>query len=365
MPKTSKKEEKEIYKKLLERIDSLSFGFPKSYIGSDRNLIKTIFSLEDAKDYLLMDSKWMTAKDYAEKNGFSLEESTEKLERMANKGLIFRKHREQDEYKQFPFVLGFLEFQIHNASKDMLMHTALYMITSKFGSRMSQTMPFYRTVPVNQDVVEGSVVMPYENIDEILNRHTRFCVAPCMCRTMYKMKPFNPCKHPLETCITTDDYATFYIENGFGREITKEEARDILVSGTKDGRVINVTNSKDGENICSCCACGCGMLYLKSKYPGPSKDYWSNYYSNVNTEKCVQCGLCVKKCPFGYIKQGKDKAIKIDQKACLGCGICAEACPTKALKLVRKENTYEPPETYEDAVALWEENTKKDYSNFK
>ncbi|MCQ2086901.1 MAG: 4Fe-4S binding protein [Bacilli bacterium] len=361
----TKKETKEIYDRLLQVIDNLSFGFPKSYIRSDRKLIQTIFTVEDAQDYLLLEDKYTTAQEFADKNNFTLEVATEKLERLAKKGLIFRRHREVDEYRQYPFVLGFLEFQIHNASKEMLMHTALYMITSKFGSRMSQTMPFYRSIPINKNVVEGSKVEPYEDLDAILDRHTRFAVAPCMCRTMYKMKPFNKCHHPIETCITTDDYATFYIENGFGREISKEETREILLSGQKDGRIINVTNSKDGENICSCCACGCGMLYLKTKYPGPSKDLWSNYFSEVDNEKCKKCGLCVNKCPFKYIKQNKDKSIKIDQKACLGCGICAASCPSNALKLIRKENSYEPPETYDDAVQMWQEQTKKDYSNFR
>ena len=365
MEKVSKKFEKEAYDKLLETIDSISFGFPKSRLGSDKKLIRTIFALEDAIDFVKMTDKWMTATDYANKNNLIVEESTAILERMASKGLIFRRHREQDEYKQFPFVLGFLEFQVKNASQATLMHTGLYMVSSKFGSRMSQTMPFYRTVPVNKELVEGSVVMPYDDIDALLDRHTKFAVAECLCRKMYKMKPFNKCHHPMETCITTDDYATFYIENGFGKEITKEEAREIIMDGQNDGRVINVTNSQDGENICSCCECGCGMLYLKTKYPGPSGDFWSNYYSECDSEKCVKCGACVKNCPFGYIKQDKNGNVKIDQSACLGCGICASKCPAKALHLKAKENQYEPPVTYDDAIELWKEKTVKDYKNFK
>ena len=67
-----------------------------------KKLIRTIFALEDAIDFVKMTDKWMTATDYANKNNLSVEESTAILERMASKGLIFRRHREQDEYKQSP-----------------------------------------------------------------------------------------------------------------------------------------------------------------------------------------------------------------------------------------------------------------------
>lgn len=362
----NKKEETQIYKALLKTIDNLSFGFPKSYLKSDIALIKKLFTVDDAKDFIMMGDGWITIKSYADKNNLSEEEAKAKLEGLANKALIFRVHKEDhDEFRQFPFVLGFLEFQVEKMDKGALMQTGLYMISSKFGKRMSQTMPFYRSVPINKEVVEGSKVLPYDDIDAILDRHTRFAVAPCICRIMYKMKPFNKCNHPIETCITTDDYATFYIENKIGREITKQEARQIMLDGEKDGRIINVTNSKDGENICSCCKCGCGMLYLKMKYPGPGTDYWSNYYSSVDNSKCVKCYTCIKKCTFGYIKKRKDGYIKIDTKGCLGCGICVKNCPTKALTLKMKEKTYEPPETYEEAIEIWQEKTAKDYKNFK
>ncbi len=361
---------KETLTKLLEKIDTLSFGFPKSWLKSDRKLISYIFSQETADIFLLLEKGYQTAQRFAEVNSLSLEQANEKLELLANKGLIYRRHgKEGYEYSAYPFVAGFLEFQAgrKDIGKGMLLHTGMYMITSKFGKRMSQTMPFYRTIPHDPDLVEGGKVVPYDDINELLDRHTRFAVAPCLCRMMYKLKPFNKCNHPIETCIETDEYADFFIETGIGREITKEEARKIIEDGKKDGRVINVTNSKEGENICSCCKCGCGMLYLKTKYPGPSGQKWNNYYATFDQSKCVKCGACKDACGFGYLKRKKNGQVVINQEQCLGCGICASKCPTKAITLVKKadENIYIPPETYDDAIELWEKNTVKDYKNGK
>lgn len=46
-------------------------------------------------------------------------------------------------------------------------------------------------------------------------------------------------------------------------------------------------------------------------------------------EKCTQCNLCVRVCPYFAIEM-KDK-ITFDHDACFGCGLCISKCPTKAL----------------------------------
>ncbi len=370
-----------LYRDLLKRIDELSYGFPKSFLGADILLIKKIFSEQDAKDFLLMGKRYETAEEYAEKNGFTIEEAKEKLDRMANRGLIFRRHRERgDEYGQFPFVMGFLEWQGSRSGegKSWLYYTAMYMATSRWGKRMTQTMPFYRTIPQHPGMVKGSVIKPYDDIEAMLDKHTRFAVGHCVCRMMDRSIPGNKCNHPIETCIETDDYATYYIETGIGREITKEEALAILREGEKDGRIIQATNSQEGENFCSCCGCGCGMLRMRSMFPGPANSIWSNHYCEIDYDKCISCGKCVSRCPFGYIKQEKkaktpnckgklSRRVEIKTDDCLGCGLCVSTCPTQAMSLRQKpeEDLYTPPPTYDDAMEIWEATTKKDYNKFK
>ena len=369
-----------LYRDLLKRIDEQSYGFPKSFVGADLMFIKQVFSEDDARDYLLIGKRFETAQQYADRNNFTLEVARRKLDRMAMKGLIFRRHRPGgDEYGQYPFAMGFLEWQGKRTdSKKMFWATALYMATSRWGRRMTQTMPFYRTIPMHPEMVQGSVIKPYDNVETLLDKHTRFAVGHCICRTMDRSIPGNKCNHPTETCIETDDYATFFIETGIGREITKEEALQILRDGEKDGRIIQATNSQFGENFCSCCGCGCGMLKMRKMFPGPANNIWSNHYSEIDYNKCISCGKCVQRCPFDYISQEKKplhpnckgkmtRRVTIDTDKCLGCGLCVSTCPTKAISLRQKaqENIYTPPETYEDAMEVWEATTKKDYNHFK
>lgn len=358
----------DLYGKLLRRLDELSFGFPKSFLGMDRLFVKQIFTKEDARDFLMMAEGFQTPAMYAAKNNITEADASERLERMVSHGEIFRRHCKDNpdiyEYEQHPWAMGFMEWQVKNPKRNWLYTLSGYIISSRIGKRMSQTMPFYRTIPMHKEFVEGSVVAPYEDLDAIMARHTRFAVANCICRMLDDVKPNNPCKHPLETCIETDDYATFYIETGMGREITREEALAILRAGEKDGRVVNVSNSKDGENLCSCCECGCGMMYLKTHYPGPSKEKWSNYYVEIDHDKCVACGACTKKCTFGVLSKSEE-GIHADLDKCLGCGLCVSSCKSGAIHLRQKENPYEPPEDYGEAMEIWGKITRKDYNRFK
>lgn len=351
---------KDVYEELARSFDALSFGYPKGMFRADKMVLKKFYDKDEARYFVDMGPGYITAADYAQKNALPLEEAERRLEHLGNKGLCFRRRRpDQVEYKQYPFMMGLIEFQTHNEDRSWAAPVGLWMFTSTFGERMTHSMPMYRTIPFEQNFEEGSVVLPYDDINKILDRHQVFSVMTCLCRTIFKMKPGNKCTHPMDTCIMTDDYARFIIENGWGREITRQEAYDILIAGREDGRIMNVVNSQDGENICSCCDCGCGLLYLKRKFPGPGAKYWATYYSEFDGDKCVKCGLCHSRCPMGALKVDKE-TISIDKQACLGCGICTSVCKKGALTLRRKpdEELLIPPETYDDAMEVWQSERK-------
>jgi NADH-quinone oxidoreductase subunit F len=52
------------------------------------------------------------------------------------------------------------------------------------------------------------------------------------------------------------------------------------------------------------------------------------------TEKCPNCGLCVKACPEKAITpQGKKKPVLLDQKKCIKCGSCYDVCKLDAVQV--------------------------------
>jgi len=73
-----------------------------------------------------------------------------------------------------------------------------------------------------------------------------------------------------------------------------------------------------------------------------------------DSQKCVQCGACVKICPVGA-HRFDDGEHGLDRPRCLACGKCAIACPGEALKLCGYLQT--PEEVFQEVL--------KDYIFYK
>ena len=53
----------------------------------------------------------------------------------------------------------------------------------------------------------------------------------------------------------------------------------------------------------------------------------------LNTEKCIGCGMCAVVCPHGVFEIEERKARIVDRDACIECGACAGNCPVEALSV--------------------------------
>ena len=60
---------------------------------------------------------------------------------------------------------------------------------------------------------------------------------------------------------------------------------------------------------------------------------------SLNTNTCMGCGICLKKCPNGAIRINAQGAMEYDRSRCTACGLCAQLCPTEARKRFGEEVT--------------------------
>ena len=103
-----------IYQKLRKQLDQYSIGFPEAKSGVDLKILKSLYSEEETELFLDLSMRLEPPASIAERTNRDVNITTELLETMAQKGLLFRK-RKQDNvyYAAIPFVIGSFEFQLN------------------------------------------------------------------------------------------------------------------------------------------------------------------------------------------------------------------------------------------------------------
>ncbi|MDE5756091.1 MAG: 4Fe-4S dicluster domain-containing protein, partial [Clostridia bacterium] len=57
--------------------------------------------------------------------------------------------------------------------------------------------------------------------------------------------------------------------------------------------------------------------------------------------KCINCKICEKQCANGVHTFDEKRGIMLaDDTKCVNCHRCVATCPTRALKIVKSDNTY-------------------------
>lgn len=256
-----------IYRQLQEKLDTLGGGFPASGVGEegpDINFLKRFYTEEDAWYILNMADGYQTADEFAAANGIDPTLAAEKLYDISKRSLIYRESIDGAvNYCHIPMVHGTYEFLWPQYEKEWLDDYYKMMDTGRFN--MDKSVPMFRQVPVRKEVVvPGTKMLPFDDLEAILDKHTSFAVAACACRLNRKVRELPVCNHEIETCINLGGFADYSVENEFARRITREEVMDILQRGVEQGRVISAMDSQEVEVLCSCCKCCCGPLMGKT-----------------------------------------------------------------------------------------------------
>ncbi len=70
-----------------------------------------------------------------------------------------------------------------------------------------------------------------------------------------------------------------------------------------------------------------------------------------NENRCTNCRICEKQCSNGVHTYDPGKKIMIsDDSKCVDCQRCVSFCPTKALKIVKSNNTFKENANWSDST---------------
>ena len=264
--------------------------------------------------------KNMTAQEIAKRCKKPLEETKKLLWDLAVAG-VMRVHSENGtDYYMLPiWVPGIMEMMVANkeqAEKYPVMAECFEEYTRRRTRLLGPNVPvgkgLMRVIPVEEAIDGENHAASYEEVSTYIENAWRLCVSDCTCRRSRRLMG-EGCGHlEKDMCIQLDEGADYFIRTGVGREITKEEAYEILKRAEENGLVHEIQNL-DGEGktvaICNCCSCSCFSLRVGKYYMSPDFNR-SNYVSSIDAEKCVACGQCVENCQVNALHLGRKLCAK-------------------------------------------------------
>ncbi|MCK4238319.1 MAG: hypothetical protein KAX33_04295, partial [Candidatus Lokiarchaeota archaeon] len=207
-----------VYRQLQQRLDDLPVGFPSTKTGVEINLLKILFTPEEAKIAIKLNFMPEPLKKIhrrVKKMGISITELEKILERMVEKGTIiggdiFDSEREEMTYSNSLYAPGIFDFQLKKLTKELVENHHKYIDEVLSRELVDKNIPsILRTIPVETSLTPEHHVGNYDNVKKLIeNSDGPFAVMDCICRKSEVIMG-KPCKNTtlLETCITLEEGA--------------------------------------------------------------------------------------------------------------------------------------------------------------
>jgi H+/Na+-translocating ferredoxin:NAD+ oxidoreductase subunit B len=331
----------EPYLRLREFLDLFPLGFPATDSGVELRILRRLFTVEEAETAVLLTPFPEEASQVATRAGVPVETLETRLAAMAEKGLVFRVRREgKTLYGAAPFMIGLYEYSVEKIDNELAGLYRQYYEEAYLDEMGASNVPGFKVLPINESVEAETVLYPFLDLVEQVKAARKISVADCVCRKESRLLG-QACDYPLETCLSFGAAAEYYIETGIGREVSVEEAIEILRDADRAGLIHAGTNTKHLSNICNCCPCCCASMKGITQR-GHDKHRYLNalFEAVVDEDACTGCEECTDRCPVGAMEF--DGTARADRDSCLGCGLCAGVCAEGAITIMARADMEEP-----------------------
>lgn len=295
-------------------------------------LFSMIADLDEADLILAMPADVPTL---ANKLGRSEENTQSMVDRLFVKGLIFPSFKtDPPTWRGCAHMVQFHDASIlwPDAPRDFL--DAWQDWSDTEGRELSKkaveamTQPVMRVIPVGLSAETPAQVLAVDDVRMAIENAEVIAVTPCTCKIAAQK-----CDTTLECCVQLNNAARYAISRGTGRELTKQEAVELMRKIEEEGLVHTVNNQKSMHQIiCNCCRCCCQNFPIKIEY-GLNSVAPSRFQAEIDPDECTGCELCLDRCFFGAIEMQDDLAEVTKPDMCVGCGLCQVVCAPDAIRL--------------------------------
>jgi Pyruvate/2-oxoacid:ferredoxin oxidoreductase delta subunit len=341
----------EVYRRMCEILAKRGGAYPGIDIPQFYALVEELFTPEEAEFYNAIPKGSHPAEAIAKSLAKEIGAVTQILEGMADKGLCTADSKEGVTYYGAPvFVPGIFEYQFMKGTASErdkkiagLIHAYKAAVEILRGP-VKITYPTTRVIPVDRKIPAENTVRTYHQVASYIDHYHPLSVSTCFCRHEAKLVDENDdCGKPNEVCMQFGRGAQFVIDRKMGRQISKEEAREILKKTEEAGLVHATSNRQEIDFLCNCCSCHCVILKTALAQPKPGLALNSGFNPVFSQDRCTSCGICIDRCPAGALSLGDTEVPEANLDRCIGCGVCATGCEFEAIVLVERPGVLPPP----------------------
>jgi ferredoxin len=334
-------EDQDVYQRLAVHLNNLGMGYPVR--DTLLEILKENLTPSEAETALALPTgvapfSPVSIDTILDKVTLSRDELKAVLEHLARRGLLYvgKTADGQDGYALHQVGFGFPQ-TFFWSGEDTPHARKMAMLVAKYFNRKvtaeaygTDTKP-YRYIPVGtafKPNLQG--VYPAQLMEQVIAKARRVAVAHCPCRVAYRLVG-GGCEHPTEVCMKFDELADYVIDRGLARELTQDDALDVLRLTEEAGLVHFVDNAEgDIKHNCNCCGCACWNVGNIKRRKIPRDAIMATYFMReTDFDECTGCGECAAICPVEAVQMSDDLPV-VDREWCIGCGVCATVCPSAA-----------------------------------
>ena len=339
----------DLYNRLAIHMEHLTMGYP--YNEELIDLLKEMFSPAEAQVALAIPNdlaplQVVSMENICARTDFPLPAVAEALESMAERNILFTAPVKDGStgYALLQVGYGLPQTFFWGGKEDETAKRMAKLVLNYFKVPTTQKVyggartKSFKYSPANKSIeIPMQGVMPNEQIGPIVDAATKIAVAHCPCRMSAKILGRTDCSHSLEVCVKYDELAEFVIGKGLAREISKDEAHQIMANSEKEGLVHMVDNAQGQiKHTCNCCGHYCWNVGIIRRRKIPRDQLMAVYFiRETELDECIGCGACADICPVDAVKMVEDKP-RVDQDWCIGCGVCAIQCPADVISIKRR-----------------------------
>jgi Fe-S-cluster-containing hydrogenase component 2 len=332
--------EKDVYEKLRELLDLHPFGCPPA--PEIIEILKILFTENEAKVALGLAFRPFLVEEIAARAGVDPQATKERLESLADKGLVFARQKEGVWGYALFDILRIFENPLRKGSPDETTRKPMPFWKDywpKYTKKFQTPTAIGRVIPIQERIETNPGVLVHDRLYELIDRAKVVGIAHCACRQLIQK-----CDAPREACMVFDETCTFLVDRGFAKYLSKEALKQKAREFNEAGLVLQINNTRKRlDYICNCCPCCCGFLMTLRDVSQPRIITRSAFIPVWEMTNCQGCGRCAEeRCPMKAIMMGEGKPI-FQIERCIGCGLCVSGCPNNAIYLEKDATVADPP----------------------